>query len=161
SFEELPGCPDWAAQGLPAERLEWLCRGECHHPGERRRRIERIDVIRIRPQVVAGEDVGDLIEDPWRSYDCPADPAGCSVRFADPEFASSGRDALYYVRALEEPSAAINGQPLHTRFDREGNPLEVALCGSGEAGADCLGGVRERAWSSPIFVNQPLACDVV
>jgi hypothetical protein len=82
------------------------------------------------------------------------------VRFSDPEFPRSGRDALYYVRALEEPSAAINGRPLHTRFDREGNPVSISLCGSPEAGPDCLGEVRERAWSSPIFVDQPLACDV-
>jgi hypothetical protein len=160
SFEQLPGCPEWAAEGLSRERLDWLCRGECYHPGERRRRIEKIEVIRIRPQVAPGEDVGALIEDPWRSYDCPPDPAGCSVRFSDPEFTASGRDALYYVRALEQPSAAINGKPLATRFDREGNAVSIALCGSAEAGPDCLGEVRERAWSSPIFANQPLACAI-
>jgi hypothetical protein len=160
SFEQLPGCPEWAADGLSRERLDWLCRGECHNPGERRRRIQKLEIVRIRPQVDPGEDVGALIEDPWRSYECPPDPTGCSARFSDPEFAASGRDALYYVRALEERSPAINGRPLQTRFDREGNPVSIALCGTPGAGPDCLGEVQERAWSSPIFVNQPFACQI-
>lgn len=51
SFEQNPGCPDAAAEALGKEMLERLCLGECYHPTGERRPIERIDVIRIRPQV--------------------------------------------------------------------------------------------------------------
>ena len=34
SFEQEPGCPDWARYGLSEERLEWLCRGRRVWQGE-------------------------------------------------------------------------------------------------------------------------------
>ena len=64
--------------------------------------------MRIRPQRAPGEPVGALIEDPWRRFACPADPAGCAVEFEDPDFAAGGRDAIYYVRAIQEPTPAVN-----------------------------------------------------
>jgi hypothetical protein len=78
------------------------------------------------------------------------------VSFEDPEFAESRRDALYYVRALQEETPAINGANLRTRFDALGKPVSVDPCfGDWRTpfDEDCLAPVRERAWSSPIFVN--------
>ena len=97
------------------ERVERLCRGECYHPSDQRRPITRIEVVRIRPQAPAGEPVDALIEDPWRVLPCEPDPTGCTPTFTDPDFAEDGRDALYYVRAIEAPSPAVDADPLALR----------------------------------------------
>jgi hypothetical protein len=158
SFLQRPGCPDWSRAGLRPERLRRLCRGECYHPSDERHPIVAIEVVRIRPREVRDEAIDPLIEDPWRTFPCAPDPDGCAVTFEDPEFAASGRDALYYVRALQEPTPAINGAPLSTEFDANGAAVSTEPCwGSGDrAIAGCLALVQERAWSSPIFVDQPL-----
>jgi hypothetical protein len=139
SPKQQPGCPDYAATGLPAERLARLCRGECFNPVDERHRVTRIEVVRIRPQRVPGEPVDRLIEDPWRVIECAPDAAGCSVEFADDEFAARARDAVYYVRAIEEPTPAVNGKGFGVRAESVDD--------------DRLGDVEERAWSSPIFVD--------
>jgi len=157
SFVQKPGCPVESLRALSPERLAELCGGECYHPGDERHTIEALEVIRIRPQTRAGEPIAPLIEDPWRRFECEPDPRGCVVRFEDPDFERSGRDALYYVRALQEPTPAINGANLRTRFDAQGHPQSVDPCFGGyqtPASDDCLAPVRERAWSSPIFVDQ-------
>lgn len=154
SFEPKPGCPGWAEAGLPPDRMERLCRGECHHPSDARRGIRAIEVIRIRPQRHAGEAVAPLIEDPWRRFECGDDPRGCTIEFSDEGFASSGRDALYYVRALEAPSLAINAANLRTRFDEAGNAVAIAPCHGAGREDGCPAPIEERAWSSPIFVDR-------
>jgi hypothetical protein len=154
SFEQVPGCPRASLEALGPERLERLCRGECYQPSDRRRRIERIEVVRIRPQQTQGEPVEDLIEDPWRVLECTGDPAGCEVFFEDDEFT---RDSVYYVRALEEPSLAINGANVRASFDAAGNAVSVDPCHGNyrtPADDDCLAEVNERAWSSPIFIDR-------
>ena len=150
SFEPQPGCPEWAVQGLGAERTASLCHDECYHPSDTRRPIAAIEVVRILPQTRAGEPVEALIQDPWRRFDCEADPTGCKARFRDEEFPSLGRDALYYARALEETRPAILGDPLRTRFDETGQAVEIEMC---DLDDDCLSPTQERAWSSPIFVD--------
>jgi hypothetical protein len=158
SFVQKPGCPDDAASALGAERLQTLCLGECYHPSDERREITAIEVVRIRPQLDAREDVTPLIEDPWRVFPCEPSPEGCSVEFADKEFPASGRDAVYYVRALQEATPALNGANLRTRFDETGRPASVQPCAVGALeipGDDCLAPLQERAWSSPIFVDRP------
>jgi len=156
SFVQLPGCPDVAARGLPAERLERLCRSECYNPGDRRHRITRIEVARIRPQARPGEPVDALIQDPWRTLRCPPDESGCTVEFDDPDFLAEQREVLYYVRAIQEPTPAVNAGLLRC------TPGEGATCRSVEPcygdyrtspGDDCLAPNEERAWSSPIWVG--------
>ncbi len=157
SFVQKPGCPEVSTRGLPSERLAELCRGECYNPSDVRHPILAIEVVRIRPQREQGEVVGPLIEDPWKRFDCAPDPGGCTIEFDDEEFAGSGRDAVYYVRALQEPTPAINGANLRTTFDPAGNAVRTNPCyGDWRTpfDDDCLAPVQERAWSSPIFVDQ-------
>jgi hypothetical protein len=42
--------------------------GECYNPYDERYLIERIEVVRIRPQTSADEKADNLIEDPWRIF---------------------------------------------------------------------------------------------
>jgi hypothetical protein len=100
--------------------------------------------------------VADLIEDPWRVYACPTDPAGCSIEFDDPEFAAAGRDALYYVRAIQEPGPTINGAGLRCTRDDSGRCVSVSPCYGDpktDYEDDCLAEAEERAWSSPIYLE--------
>ncbi|MGH0037538.1 MAG: DUF3604 domain-containing protein [Myxococcota bacterium] len=153
---QQPGCPEQSERALGASRLARLCRNECHNPGDERHRIEAIEVIRVRPAERPGEDVAARIDDPWLRLDCPDDPSGCVVRFEDTEFRHDRRDAVYYVRALQAPTPAINGANLKTRFDASGRPVDVSPCyadGRTPDDDDCLAPVSERAWSSPIFVD--------
>jgi hypothetical protein len=156
ALEQLPGCPEHAVAGLTPERVARLCKGECYHPGERRRAIRRIEVVRIRPQLRRDEPVQARIEDPWRTFACPPDPAGCSVAFQDPDFVGGARETVYYVRALQEPTPAVNGAQLRCTYDAQGRCVDVRPCyasGPDQATDDCLAPVEERAWSSPIFLS--------
>jgi hypothetical protein len=157
AFEQLPGCPEESVIALGPERLERLCRGECLHPGERRHPIVAIEVIRVRPQLRPDEPVASLIEDPWRRFECEPDPAGCAVEFADEEFSGSGRGAVYYVRALQAATPAVNGANLRTRRDASGAAQSVEPCYGDwrtPVDDDCLAPVHERAWSSPIWLDR-------
>ena len=154
SFEQQPGCPDHATSALSPERLAHVCKGECYHPSDQRRLVTRIEVVRIRPQREAGEPVGALIEDPWRSFACDPDPAGCAATFSDPDHATHARDALYYVRAYEAPAPAINAANLRCEYDESGACVKVHPCGA-DPDDDCLADHEPRAWSSPIFVDHP------
>lgn len=147
---QLPGCPDDGG-ALSPERLEALCRGECHHPGDERLAITRIEVVRVRPRL-PGESPESAIDDPWRVLECAGDASGCISEFSDPDFVDAGRDAVYYVRAIQEPTPQINGgQPLCER-DADGRCLEIELCGASPDAA-CLAEDEARAWSSPIYVD--------
>jgi hypothetical protein len=157
ALRQAPGCPDSSSQALGPDRLERLCRDECYNPTDERKLVTRIEVVRIRPQMAPGEDVAERIEDPWLVHACPADPAGCTFRFDDPDHAKDGRDALYYVRAIEEPSKAVNAANLRCSYDGDGNCVEVKPCYGDfrtDDGDDCLAETEERAWSSPIYVDR-------
>jgi len=158
AFEQLPGCPETSVSALSEERLETLCRGECYNPSAKRVGISRIDIIRIRPQIEAGEAVSTLIEDPWKSFTCDtSDRSGCSIEFDDPDYAENGRDTVYYVRALQTPQASINAGGLRCELDANGQCAKVDACygdDRADPGDDCLSESEGRAWSSPIFVDQ-------
>jgi hypothetical protein len=153
SLEQKPGCPDYSLAALGEDRLARLCRGECYQPTDERRRIARIEIVKIRPQRVPGEPVGPLIQDPWRVFECDADPAGCTAHFSDPDFAGEGRDALYYARAIEVPSLAVNAANLACERDEAGACLRTQPCVGVDPHDECLAETEERAWSSPIFVD--------
>jgi len=157
SFKQLPGCPDWASAALGEARLQQLCRGECYHPSDERRRIMYVDIVRIRPQNRPGEPVGQLIEDPWRRLPCPPTGDSCAVEFDDPDFVAGDRETIYYARAVQEPTPAVNAGGLRCRYDESGRCVEVRPCWGDyrtPADDDCLTPNAERAWSSPIYVRR-------
>ena len=145
-------------QLLGPPRVAGLCGAECERPGDRRRAIAAIEVVRILPQRTRDEDPAAGIADPWRRFECAPDPAGCRVVFEDPEYAALARDAVYYARALEAPSPPINGANLRTEFHAAGRALSGRPCFADwrtPADDECAAPVQQRAWSSPIFVDQP------
>ena len=155
SLEQQPGCPESSLEALGEENLERLCRGECYNPSDRRRSVTRIEVVRIQPQNHPDEPVDGLIQDPWRVFQCDSDPAGCTATFSDSNFGAQGRDTLYYVRAIEAPSLAVNADLERCEKDERGRCIaERTRADRTPRPADDCPGVEteERAWSSPIFV---------
>ena len=155
-FVQKPGCPEHSVTALTPEKIDWICRGECYNPTDERKPLDRIEVIRILPQEKPDEKVEDLIEDPWRTFKCSGDPAGCAVEFTDPEPQRQAREAIYYVRAIEKASPTITAANLRCEFDDKGACIKVKPC-HGDARTplddDCLAPAEHRAWSSPIFVQ--------
>ena len=155
SFRQKPGCPPDALGSMAADRLERLCQGECYFPSDVRNEITHIDIVRIRPQRFEGENVADLIEDPWKQLPCAGDDSGCRVTFSDPEFLASGRDVSYYARAVEEPTPTVGANPLHCQKEDGVTCASVSPCFGRPWDDNCLAEATHRAWSSPIFVDQP------
>ena len=117
------------------------------YPSNEREVIERIEIIKITPQVYVGEAVSPLIQDPWKSIPCQG-IGECIVEFEDQNFS---RDSVYYVRAIQHRTPAINGSPLSQRDN-------FKLCKGSfrtDLADDCLSMTNERAWSSPIYVDKP------
>jgi hypothetical protein len=108
SFEQKPGCPPDVIQSLGEERVERICAGECYNPGDRRRRITRIEVIRIQRQRAADEPVADLIEDPWKTIPCPEGPELCVVEFEDPAGTYCTTSARFRSRHRPSTEAAFD-----------------------------------------------------
>jgi hypothetical protein len=160
AFRQQPGCPEYSLSALSPERIAQLCRGECYNPSDERKRIARIEIVRIRPRAEPGEPLEALIEDPWRRFECADAGDGCRVVFEDAEHATAGRDGVYYARAIEEPSLAVNAANLRCEYDAEGNCLRMRPCWGDfrtPASDECLDSNEERAWSSPIYVDWPQA----
>ena len=147
SFKQNAGCSAESIDSLSPERLNYLCAGECYNPSNKRYGIEKIEVIKITPQIYAGESISPLIQDPWMTIPC-TNYGECIIEFEDQNYS---RDSVYYVRAIQESTPAINGSKLSERD-------EFKLCKGSfrtDLSDDCLGMANERAWSSPIYVNKP------
>jgi hypothetical protein len=157
ALEQQSGCPDDAANALGKARIASLCGGECYRPGDRRKAISRIEIARIRPQVHTAEEIAPLIEHRWRVFDCPAAGEGCTVEFDDPDYAGSGRPALYYARVIQEPESLISGDPFGCEYDGEGNCTRRNYCIDENAPREenCRARAEPRAWTSPIFLERP------
>ena len=149
SFKQKEGCPAESIDSLSSERLEYLCAGECYNPSNERHIIEKIEIIKITPQSYSGEAISPLINDSWQTFSC-SNQSECSIEFEDDNYS---RDSVYYARAIQEPTLAINGN----QFAR-GDEEEFKLCKGSfrtELSDDCLELIGERAWSSPIYLNKP------
>lgn len=156
AFEQKPGCPDYSSTQLSQEDIMSICKNECYNPSDVRKKISRIEVIKITPQMYSGEDVNNLIQDVWKSFECPMNGEGCSITFTDESFESSERDTSYYVRAVQEPSTVINANNLRCTYNESGECEKVNICHGDFKTAredDCLSTSEEKAWSSPIFVD--------
>jgi hypothetical protein len=75
------------------------------------------------------------------------------VEFEDREFGSMGREVVYYVRAVQQATATVNGDPFRCDYDADGNCIETNYCLGVAEEDDCLSNAAHRAWSSPIFVQ--------
>jgi hypothetical protein len=156
SLKQLPGCPDSAIAAAGAERLQALCQNECYNPTDQRRQIERIEIVRIRPQQRPDEAIDPLIENAWLVHECPSNQLACEFSFTDAEYAGAERDTLYYVRAVETASATADSAEPECEFKAQGACVSMRDCGDDTSGPDgCLVPVQHLAWSSPIFVNYP------
>ena len=147
SFKQNNGCSKESVDALSSDRLEYLCAGECYNPRNERHILDQIEVIKITPQSYAGESIKSLIQDPWKIIPCNGG-GECIVEFEDQNFS---RDSVYYVRAIQEATPAINGSSISERE-------EFKLCKGSfrtDLNDDCLSLANERAWSSPIYVNKP------
>ncbi|MFK8022155.1 MAG: DUF3604 domain-containing protein [Pseudomonadales bacterium] len=156
SLKQKPGCPAYVTDVLGASRTASLCRNECQNPSDEVHKIERIEVVRILPQRSADqkqdEKPSELIQDPWRVFDCDAG-IECSVEFSDDEFLEKGRDAVYYVRAIQEATETIQGDPFHCERSDAGQCAKTNYCIGVDINDDCLAPAEHRAWSSPIYVS--------
>lgn len=153
SFKQKPGCPDYSDNMLGKERLEEICNNECYNPSSERKIIERIEVVKILPQSYENESINELIFDKWKSFDC--NKSICEFRFIDEDFENQKRDAVYYVRVIEEASNIIGADPLGCEFNEKGECIKTTICRAGheQNRGDCLAKSNAQAWSSPIFVN--------
>ena len=155
SPKQKPGCPDYVTTNLDPKYVKELCKGECYNPSEERYLIEKIEIIKVTPQTQPNENIKDLIQDPWRSFECPESEAGCIVYFSDDDYEIDGRDATYYARVLQEPIERINAGRERCEYDEDGNCIAVDICYGDyrtNPDDDCLTKDYAKAWSSPIYL---------
>tara|TARA_B100000686_G_scaffold35331_1_gene36879 strand:- start:3662 stop:5710 length:2049 start_codon:yes stop_codon:yes gene_type:complete len=156
SFKQKPGCPEYVHNSLSKDEVSRLCLNECYNPSDKRNKINRIEVVKI----IVTEDIDNLdeaINDPWKVFNCEDQGEGCSFEFIDSDLSSEEIDTVYYVRAIQEPSLAVGGDPLRCELNEKGECIKTRPCyASGDnfdAKDDCLSLIQERAWSSPIFIS--------
>lgn len=154
--EQKPGCPAAINNALSADRLDWLCKGECYNPSDTRVPIERLEVVRIK-RGAAGDFSPQQIQDPWKVIECSADGNGCEARFSVEQ---ARTEVSYYVRAIQVPTPTINGDPLNCERDADGRCVKSSFCPGGPdvslaaaaPNGDCMAPAAHRAWSSPIYL---------
>ncbi len=148
SRKQREGCPETSIDALGEKRLDQLCNGECYFPSDQRQIIDRIEVVRIRPQQFENEAIDPLIEDAWKVYQCPADQNGCEFSFSDPDFEKDARDAVYYVRVIETEQPTINAANLGCEYNSDGVCVSMRDCGNNpNTPDDCRAPAEHRAWS--------------
>ena len=83
-----------------------LCSGECDNP-VRRAQPDHPHRGGEDPPAGAARASRSTVSSRTSSWStqCPPEPNGCSLAFTDPAYAGEGRDAIYYVRAIEEARA--------------------------------------------------------
>jgi len=157
SYVQKSGCPEDAHIALGEDRVNELCYNECYNPSDERKRITRIEVIRIWPQEYEDQPMDERIEDTWLVHNCDINEKGCQFNFTDPDFITMQSDVSYYVRAIEEPSPIINVKGAHCIYDDEGNCSEFKICTQdfkNPRDIDACTSIDEpRAWSSPIYLH--------
>jgi hypothetical protein len=82
------------------------------------------------------------------------------VEFSDTSAKRQGREAIYYVRAVQKASPTINAANLRCEFDAQGRCIAVKPCYGDDrtdSKDECLAPAEHRAWSSPIFVDDAAA----
>lgn len=156
SYKQMPGCPDYVTNTMSKDEISRLCLNECYNPSNERNKIDRIEIVKITPteKLYALEDA---IQDPWQVFECEDDGEGCSISFEDADYTEEKVSSLYYVRAIQEETLAVGGDPLRCEFNSQGECIKINPCyASGpdfNPNDDCLAPIGERAWSSPIFLN--------
>ncbi len=156
ALKQKPGCPDFTDTKVTKEEISRICKNECYNPSDERKIITRIEVIKISPQIIPGERVDNLIEDPWMVFQCAPNQNGCEINFEDKSYAEDKRDVSYYVRAIQEPSPSVNAKNIRCEYNSKGECIKVNMCYGDYRTSkddDCLSMIEERAWSSPIFVD--------
>tara|TARA_B100001109_G_scaffold155244_1_gene126285 strand:- start:860 stop:1621 length:762 start_codon:yes stop_codon:yes gene_type:complete len=156
SYKQMPGCPDYVTNTMSKDEISRLCLNECYNPSNERNKIDRIEIVKITPteKLYALEDA---IQDPWQVFECEDDGEGCSISFEDADYTEEKVSSIYYVRAIQEETLAVGGDPLRCEFNSQGECIKINPCyASGpdfNPNDDCLAPIGERAWSSPIFLN--------
>ncbi|MDF2372236.1 MAG: DUF3604 domain-containing protein [Rhizobiaceae bacterium] len=157
SFVQAPGMPDFYEKGISKQRLQKICGGESYNPTNERYKIDRIEIVRIRPQTSPGQDISRRIDDPFLVKKCDGNADGCQFDFSDPEYADGKTDAIYYARAIQEATPTINADNLRCEYNAEGICVKVNPC-FGDYRTDpkdnCLAPAEHRAWSSPIYLRR-------
>lgn len=154
------GPSGWSTDNGGESFANAVCRNTCFKQtsssDDERSRILYFEVVRVlrgtdAPTVDTDYSDSDFTE--GRGLDievfrlpCVGDEEGmgrseCWADFTDTTYAQGSRNAAYYVRAIQEPTEAINGAT--------GTPEQEA-CDPNKS--DCTQVTNERAWSSPIFV---------
>ena len=160
SFKQNPGCPDYVYTAMKSEEISRLCLNECYNPSNERNKIDRIEIVKIVPTTEL-DSISTSIQDPWKVFICKDTGEGCSVNFVDDEYVLNNKSSLYYVRAIQEETNAVGGDPLRCELNEAGECIKIKPCYSSgpdfDPNDDCLAPVGERAWSSPIFLTHPMS----
>ncbi len=160
SFKQKPGCPDYVYNAMDPDEISRLCLNECYNPGNVRHKIDRIEIVKVTPTTQL-DLLSENIQDPWKVFLCEDKGEGCSIFFSDDEYALNNENSLYYVRAIQEETDTVGGDPLRCELNEAGECIKIRPCYSSgskfDPKDDCLAPLGERAWSSPIFLTHPMS----
>ena len=174
--EDLCGAPDFAARGyaggvpmggsLPARpdadsapRIAAWAQRDAGPPGRPGTALQRLQVVKLwvdeegsRERVfeVAGDPRNGATVDPETCAPSGPGADGLCAVWSDPEF-DPQRPALYYVRAVENPTCRWHAQACNAAGVRCEEPSTVGRGWEPCCDPDYPREIQERAWSSPIW----------